>query len=79
MKVSASGEEPVPPHIQENNERFGGGLSVGVSHLMSMSIRVSFRKRNRQPFATPMDLPENLMPGRLKKVATVAKRAIPWR
>ena len=25
MKVSASGEEPVPPHIQENNERFGGG------------------------------------------------------
>jgi hypothetical protein len=46
---------------------------------MSMSIRVSFRKRNRQPFATPMDLPEELMPGRLKKVATVAKRAIPWR
>ncbi len=79
MKVSASGEEPVPPHIQENNERFGGGLSVGVSHLMSMSIRVAFRKRNRQPFATPMDLPEELMPGRLKKVATVAKRAIPWR
>jgi hypothetical protein len=79
MKVFTSGEEPVPPHIQENNERFGGGLSIGVSHLTSMSIRVSFRKRNRRPFGSPMDLPDAMMPGRLKKLATAAKRAIPWR
>ena len=79
MKVCASDEEPVPPHVQENNERFGGGESLGLSHLTPISIRVSFRKRNRQPFASPLDLPDEMMPGRLNKLATVAKRAIPWR
>jgi hypothetical protein len=79
MKVCSMGEEPIPPHVQENNERYGGGEKLGISHLTPMSIRVSFRKRNRQPFASPLDLPDEMMPGRLNKLATVAKRAIPWR
>jgi hypothetical protein len=79
MKVCATDKEPVPPHIHENNQRFGGGLKVGVSHLTPINIRASFRKRNRQPFFSPMDLPNEMIPGRLKKLATVAKRAIPWR
>jgi SAM-dependent methyltransferase len=79
MKVCASEEEPIPPHVQENNELYGGGEKLGISHLNPIAIRVSFRKRNRQPFASPLDLPDELMPGRLNKLATVAKRAIPWR
>jgi hypothetical protein len=79
MKVCESGQEPVPPHIVESNERYGGAQRFGLSQLTAISIRVSFRKRSRQPYASPLDLPDAMMPGRWGKLAAVAKRAIPWR
>jgi hypothetical protein len=79
MSLVSSGTIPVPEHIIENNIRYGGGNHLDLTSLPDITIRVSFRKRNRQLFGSPLDLPDCLMPGKLATLATVAKRAIPWR
>jgi hypothetical protein len=79
MKLISSGTVPIPNHVIKNNRLYGGSDHLDITSLPDITIRASFRKRNRQPFASPLDLPASLMPGKLATLATVAKRAIPWR
>jgi hypothetical protein len=79
LKLISSGAVPVPDHIIENNRRYGGSTHFDITSLPVIVIRASLRKRNLQPFASPLDLPDALMPGKLATLTTVAKRAIPWR
>jgi hypothetical protein len=79
LKLISSGTIPVPDHIIENNKRYGGSSHLDITSLPDIVIRASLRKRNRRPFASPLDLPAALMPGKLATLTTVAKRAIPWR
>jgi hypothetical protein len=79
MKLLSAGTVPVPDHIIENNKRYDEGARLDVTALPAFAIRIAFRKRNRQPFASPLDLPDALMPGKLATLTTVAKRSIPWR
>src|SRR5258707_12542189 len=80
MKVCSWGEEPVPEHIMVDNMRFGGGEQhMRAQTLPNLTIRVALRRRSRQPFVSPLDLPDELMSKRRKRMRALIRRMAFWR
>lgn len=57
LKVSSHGINRVPENVLASNIQFSGHQHISIEAIPDFSIRAALRKKNNQPFVTPLDIP----------------------